>query len=663
MIKNKIISLDIFDTCLVRCTGLPSSVFYLMASKILGPKAGRAELYEFVNARVRAEKAAKLMAPSGIEDVTMAEIYRHFNCPFKDADCTALIDMELQVESEVLRPVLSMLQFLNKERSLGKRIIYVTDNYLPADFIRGQLRKYGFWNDGDGLYVSGEIGLTKISGRLFDHVREKEGVRFSDISHYGDNQYADLNAAKRKGINAHLLDTGFNDFEFKWSNEAFSVRHPMEVYLLSGISRSIRLSEKPDVHTSLVLNAIAPVFIPFVDWLMRDAKAKGIRKLYFVARDGYMLHEIAKKLSVNYPGIELHYLYGSRRAFYLAGLKEGSRDELRWILSESFGKTPRQMLLRFNADVSMIAEALKSRELSETFLDAPMDKKSYELFLDVLSDASSRNILMRRVEDHRKLVRDFFRQEGMLSGDKAAIVDIGWSRFCHQAINVVLEPATVFGYFFGVFDERVSIREGGQYAAAFYPEEFYGEECNKNLLKHAFLLILEQFFAMNGQQSTIGFERKGDHIEPVFEASKAALKDFSGHVGLHLRLLKQFAEEYAKFENLIYDPEVLLRNCGYKSVSMLITRPTRQQARLFHDFMVDNGVDDPIPLVAKLTFGRTMKTIVKALVASERKQEFIWTEGTIAYSYGSAGMSLLHLFRSLKELFHNGRLKKKLSEN
>jgi ABC-type uncharacterized transport system YnjBCD substrate-binding protein len=33
-------------------------VFYLMASKILGPKAGRAELYEFVNARVRAEKAA-----------------------------------------------------------------------------------------------------------------------------------------------------------------------------------------------------------------------------------------------------------------------------------------------------------------------------------------------------------------------------------------------------------------------------------------------------------------------------------------------------------------------------------------------------------------------------------------------------------------------------
>jgi hypothetical protein len=127
--------------------------------------------------------------------------------------------------------------------------------------------------------------------------------------------------------------------------------------------------------------------------------------------------------------------------------------------------------------------------------------------------------------------------------------------------------------------------------------------------------------------------------------------------------LKQFAEEYAKFENLIYDPEVLLRNCGYKSVSMLITRPTRQQARLFHDFMVDNGVDDPIPLVAKLTFGRTMKTIVKALVASERKQEFIWTEGTIAYSYGSVGMSLLHLFRSLKELFHNGRLKKKLSEN
>ena len=662
MLKNRILSLDIFDTCLSRSSSLPSSVFYIMAIKCLKTKH-RQELYEFVNARIRAErKAVTLASKEHRDDATLEEIYRAFNLTVPGFSHEELMQLELETESLVLKPIHATYTLLLKARQEGKRVIFVTDNYLPREFIQQQLEKHGFFQDGDGLYVSGEIGLTKASGRLYEYVREKEVVTFSQIDHYGDNEITDYYNAKQKGINAVLIDTGLNRYEFAWNNNAYAAGYPLETYMISGISRSIRLSQPCDTHTTLVLSAIAPLFVPFVSWMLRDARKRNISKLYFLARDGFILFEIAKVLGVNFPDIEVKYLYGSRRAFYTPGLKDLSEDEFRWALSGGNRKTPRQMLLRLNIEVETVIDAMHAMALPDKFLDDQLNKDSLEVFLDVLTHQSTRQNFTELILEQKKLVQDYFIQEGLMGDKKCAVVDIGWSRFCHRSINAIMEPSRVFGYFLGVLDNRVSVSDAGEFVSAFYPEEFFQEDCNKNLLKHEFLLILEQFFALNGQQSTVGFKRVGDTIQPVFEVKKKEENNFSGYPELHVSLVRKFAEEYLKYDEFIFEPGHLMRTCGYSSIITLVNNPTREEAKIFADFLVDTGVEDSVPLITKLGIFKIIRFVAEALKGHKRAQEFVWTEGTMVYSIGYAGLRILKVGRKFKEYFRKGRHKKTLTQ-
>lgn len=649
----KVYSFDIFDTCLSRVSSLPSSVFYLMARTIMGVRAEHQEIYEFVNERMRAEEEARLgVVPGKKEDVTLEEIYACLKIDIPGYDSHALMQLELQTEKDVLRPVYAAQVRINEARAKGIRVIFVSDIYLPEAFVRERLEHFGMYLPGDGMYVSSTIGLMKATGRLFDHVQAKEGVAFREIHHFGDHLYADIEVPAKKGIRTTVLETGLNKYEFAWNDQAYGLDQPFDVYLMSGISKSIRLMGKAGVHDNIILNAIAPLFVPFVSWLLRDARKRGLKKLYFLARDGYVLHKVAKVLGVHYPEIQLHYLYGSRRAFYLAGVKEASREEFKWIFPPVLGKTPRQMLRRINADPSVLKAAIEHRGVGAAFMDTALSASSYDLFLDLLSEPESRSQLLVMAGEQRELVRAYFTQEGLCCDEGSGIVDIGWSRFCQHAVNVVLEPHQAFGYFFGVFNNRVSIREGGPFAAAFYPEEFYNDACNKNLLKHEFLPILEQFFTLNDQQSTIGFRREAEKIIPVFEEPGSTLPEREAYFQKHIQLITRFAEEYSRFEPYIQQPETLIRNCGYRSVTLLMTAPTQAEAKVFDGFMVDNGVGDPVPLVRKIGWLQMAK---KAMGAGSASSAYVWPEGTIVRSFGENGLRMLKLARALKQLYKRGR--------
>lgn len=649
---SPIYSFDIFDTCLSRISSLPASVFYMMAKTIMKNRDAAQDVFEFVNERMRAEREARMhTVPGQKEDVTLDEIYSAFRLNTPGYTKEALIQLELETEASVLRPIHETATAIESARKNGKRVIFVSDIYLPESFVRERLEHFGLYRKGDGLYVSSSIGLMKTTGRLFDYVREKENARFEDICHYGDHLYADVKVPAAKGVKTTLVTTGLNKYEHAWNSQAFAVNQPYDVYLMSGIAKSVRLSHSSSVHNDIILDAIAPMFVPFVSWIFRDARQRGIKKLYFLARDGYVLHEIAKILGVNYPEIELHYLYGSRRAFYLAGVKHASIDELNWIFPPVVGKTPRQMLKRINADESVIRAAMEKRGLGDQYLQTPLRAADHALFIELLSEEESRVQLLARASEQREIVKAYFTQVGLCCHDGMGIVDIGWSRFCQHAVNIILEPHQVFGYFFGVFDQRMSISEAGPYAAAFYPEEFYSDECNKNLLKHEFLPILEQFFTLNDQRSTIGFTREGSSVVPVFEEKAGAESYKEVYFEKHLTLIRQFAKEYLRFDAFIQHPELLIRNCGYRSVTMLMTSPTADEAAIFDKFMVDNGLGDPIPLVKKIGIRQMMRRVAGSGSGS---LEYVWPEGTIVLSFGEKGLRMLKLGRALKEWYRSG---------
>ena len=104
---------------------------------------------------------------SGKEDVSLDDIYRNLSLEsFPNLSKPALKRLELEVERENLSPVRQALDLIRNYRKKGKRILFISDMYLPSDFLKSQLRRFGFWEEEDRIYVSGEIGLTKHSGKF-----------------------------------------------------------------------------------------------------------------------------------------------------------------------------------------------------------------------------------------------------------------------------------------------------------------------------------------------------------------------------------------------------------------------------------------------------------------------------------------------------------------
>ena len=72
------------------------------------------------------------------------------------------------------------------------------------------------------------------------------------------------------------------------------------------------MPELIDLYT-ISKEKVAPVLYAYTHWVVEEAQKKNIHTLYFLARDGYVLHEIAELIckEQNLP-IECSYLYCSR---------------------------------------------------------------------------------------------------------------------------------------------------------------------------------------------------------------------------------------------------------------------------------------------------------------------------------------------------------------
>lgn len=146
---HEIISFDVFDTLLIRPFAKPSDLF-LYIENIEGDVG-------FCEARKKAEAFARRFY-SNQKDVNLNQIY----------DCITPVryksykNIELQYEGELLKSNPAILDKYKYARAKNKKIIAVSDMYLPSDFIGQVLRKNGIIVD--NVFVSNEIGEIKSGG-------------------------------------------------------------------------------------------------------------------------------------------------------------------------------------------------------------------------------------------------------------------------------------------------------------------------------------------------------------------------------------------------------------------------------------------------------------------------------------------------------------------
>ena len=311
----RVISFDVFDTLLVRVQARPGDLFLQLGAELAAAGITLPLPDAFALQRQQAELTARRTAPGG--EVTLDEIYTTLAVALGWDDVTRAQarQRELDLEERSLKAVLPMIARVQGAQSEADAVWFLSDMYLPAAFIESVLRREGFFLDGDKLFVSGEWRASKARGDLFTKVREQAGQPITAWRHIGDNPHADELVPRAQGITTELCqDATLNRYERLASTSS----------ILAGAMRRARLANPETDPARRVIwdtgcDIVGPMLFGFVHWCLEQARERGLRRLYFVARDGQLLHRIAQRLAPTWGfDIECRYLHGSRQAWHPA---------------------------------------------------------------------------------------------------------------------------------------------------------------------------------------------------------------------------------------------------------------------------------------------------------------------------------------------------------
>lgn len=398
---------------------------------------------------------------------------------------------------------------------------------------------------------------------------------------------------------------------------------------------------------------LGPVLGSFTQWLLREAFRNGCNRLYFLARDGYLMHHAAKILCepLRLP-IACRYLSCSRYSLRLPIFHLNRGAALDFLCRNSAGGiTPEGILGRAGfsqAEAKKILPLIPMRlapgeclppsqlpELRRALAACP-------LFLEQM-DCRSREAMAG--------LAGYLHQEGLLEGSPYAIVDSGWTGTMQQtlasALTALGHGRQLNGYYWGLYELPPGARRADYHCCYFGPEGGLREKARFNNC-----LFEAVFTAPHGM--TLGYAQRGEGYAPVYGASPPERNAFLHKIeSSTLQYVRILASQAGKAEWAHYDFEAdrpILRAL----LSAFMHSPSIAEAKAFgslpfSDDVLEGGEGQ---LAAPLTQAqlRALHLPHRLLGRAAETQESAWYEGSAVLCGGHAGYHLMQhtLYQSLR---------------
>ena len=272
------VSFDVFDTLLFRTTNHYMDIFDLVED-VYTQKSGDS-LRNFRKIRTSAEASART-ARKG-KEVTLDMIYSYL--PYEKKMAELLKEIEVDCEIRNCVPNKCMIDFLNDCRAKGKKIVITTDMYLSRFYFLTVFQKLGIFFD--YLFISGEEGVTKRTGQLFQVVLDKLQILSSQIVHIGDDLNNDIEQPRKYGIMAYERSLP-NPLVLPYSR---GQKKDLQRKLFTNFLH-IGLNNHGQVDTPFILGytVVGPLLWEYSQWLHQQKEKYGLERLLFVAREGYLI--------------------------------------------------------------------------------------------------------------------------------------------------------------------------------------------------------------------------------------------------------------------------------------------------------------------------------------------------------------------------------------
>ncbi len=472
-----VVTFDLFDTLLIRRIHDPDLVKLPVARFIADIAQGRGldwsqdsvqKLRDTIEKRHRQETGEKFEDHEACYPRYMKEMLTQvFGGDENDTIFDRVADYEVAMENSMLVPRGEFIDWLHELKEQGKKILIVSDIYLPAIYLKRFVKHAGFLGLVDDIISSADTFLAKASGKAFPLLKKEYDLDPTRWLHVGDNPVSDGLRPLEFGIQALVLHdasekrrksvirrlVNYSDGRLFWRGRALQqLMQPLEY---ENVEREQLYIEG--------YSFLGPMIGAFVQQIAVRSRELGVTKVFFLSREGWTFKKYwEESIPHIFPGKEIpeiEYLYVSRMALAGAscayrGLSQTSAD----IVFLPSGNSDFLDVCRvFSLDPAPFSPHLKRHQLTEqTVLSHLHDgylPESRAHFSELIKDAAFQNEVRRQTRPANDALMLYLEDMGFFEHTDIALVDIGWlgtiQRFFHDAIAHRQDGPKCHGILFG----------------------------------------------------------------------------------------------------------------------------------------------------------------------------------------------------------------------
>lgn len=383
-----------------------------------------------------------------------------------------------------------------------------------------------------------------------------------------------------------------------------------------------------------VKNVLGPAINSFIIWVLQESRKNGVQRLYFLARDGYLMYQCARIYCEKQKlPIECRYLSCSRYSVRIPLFHMDMEEALEYVCRGGIDVTLDKILERAGLTcqekehtLALLSGSEKRRQVLP-YAELPKIKESLRncrYFMDCMYQHSTETY---------PVFKEYLKQEGLLKGKRSALVDSGWVGSMQKTLNAILErlgkKEKLTGYYWGLYELPRGVKREDYFCYYFSPEKGLKEK-----VYFSNCLFETIFSAPHGM--TVGYEKSGGQIFPRYGEIDEQRQGFMIRLSGYIR---EYTEKVAQSVTDLYQIDaVRYRKMVKELLRLFMGYPTASEAELFGSLeFSDDVLDNSRQQVAvKMTEREIRGNHVwnKALTMLGIRKGYIkesaWLEGTIA---------------------------------
>lgn len=403
-----------------------------------------------------------------------------------------------------------------------------------------------------------------------------------------------------------------------------------------------------DDYWNVEIYVLAPTLCCFVAWVINEALKTGKKRLYFMARDGYLMYKTALSMCrVLKADIDCRYIYCSRYSLRSAEYKLIGDRIVDYICLQGIDISFGRMMERAGLTRGQGVEVAKRLGKLQSY-DEPMRYKEIEQLKGKLVQCE---LFMNFVKIYSckcyPEVCRYLKKQGFCDDISYGIVDSGWTGSLQKSLENILKSMGIQrkpeGYYFGLYQlpEGVEIMNYNAYFFSPHGELKRKVYFNNNLFECI-------YSAPHGM--TIGYK----DAKPIFHENNSRNQEkINALENTLISYIDELLSENISLDELMDQKDVLA-----KCLCLFMGNPTKEEAEYFGSYLFCDDVvgGEDISVARKLSKKELrdnylLKKIMSRLSgAGISIKESAWLEGSIALYGGNKKAALVQcrLFQYLR---------------